>query len=289
MNSTWITLVLTGLLGTAYATGGASWGYGKTNKQAYGPRDWGEVSQYCNGRSQSPINIIRRKAVRKNLRPLIVEFENEQGEVTGTFSNNGHSPTFTVDKAQGGASVVNPIDEQKFILDQFHFHFGCADYSGSEHTVNGRAYAAEMHMVFYNSKYDNAGDAATKPDGLLVIGTFLRKSKTASKELTKLAHSLPNIKTEGSEVNGIQVKLDSLFRGLSSGNRSYYTYKGSLTTPGCYESVRWVVLKTPISIDKRVLKNFRLLQATHGYHHGKLCNNYRPTLPLNGRKVQLKG
>lgn len=49
--------------------------------------------------------------------------------------------------AEGGATVVNPIDEQKFILEQFHFHFGCADDSGSEHTVDGKAYAAEVSQL----------------------------------------------------------------------------------------------------------------------------------------------
>ena len=28
----------------------------------------------------------------------------------------------------------------------------------------------------------------------------------------------------------------------------YYTYKGSLTTPNCYESVRWIVFKKPINV-----------------------------------------
>lgn len=67
---------------------------------AYSPKDWGKVSKYCNGRSQSPINIIGKKAVSRNLRALAVEFDNEKGEMTGTFSNNGHSPTFTVDKGK---------------------------------------------------------------------------------------------------------------------------------------------------------------------------------------------
>jgi hypothetical protein len=30
-------------------------------------------------------------------------------------------------------------------------------------------------MVFYNSKYDKVASAASKPDGLLVIGTLLEK------------------------------------------------------------------------------------------------------------------
>ena len=62
----------------------------------------------------------------------------------------------------------------------------------------------------------------------------------------------------------------------------YYTYQGSLTTPGCNEIVTWIVLETPIKISKKQLKALRSLTDGHG---DPLVNNFRPTQYINGRSV----
>ena len=33
--------------------------------------------------------------------------------------------------------------------------------------------------------------------------------------------------------------------------RKYWTYKGSLTTPPCYESVRFIIFKSPLHVSNR--------------------------------------
>lgn len=35
-------------------------------------------------------------------------------------------------------------------------------------------FSAELHLVHYNSKYGDFGSAADKPDGLAVLGIFLK-------------------------------------------------------------------------------------------------------------------
>ena len=37
-------------------------------------------------------------------------------------------------------------------------------------------------------------------------------------------------------------------------NESFYSYKGSLTTPPCYQSVNWIVLKKPVFIGTNVVR-----------------------------------
>ena len=37
---------------------------------------------------------------------------------------------------------------------------------------------------------------------------------------------------------------------------SFYSYKGSLTTPPCYQSVNWIVLKEPIKLRSFVVRTF---------------------------------
>lgn len=42
----------------------------------------------------------------------------------------------------------------------------------SEHTIDGKHFAAEVHLVHYNLKYGNFSNAVAQPDGLSVIGVF---------------------------------------------------------------------------------------------------------------------
>ena len=66
-------------------------------------------------------------------------------------------------------------------LEQFHCHWGCTSDRGSEHTVDGRSFAGELHLVHWNSsKYSSFGEAAAYPDGLAVLGVFLSVSNDSS-------------------------------------------------------------------------------------------------------------
>ena len=48
---------------------------------------------------------------------------------------------------------------------------------------------------------------------------------------------------------------------------SFYSYKGSLTTPPCYQSVRWIVLKTPIAATKRDVRSLFSCNKIHLYYN----------------------
>jgi carbonic anhydrase len=67
----------------------------------------------------------------------------------------------------------------------------------------------------------------------------------------------------------------------------FYRYRGSLTTPPCYESVQWTVFRQPLTISADQLEAFRTLlyENTSTTPAELLENNYRPTQPLNGRIV----
>ncbi len=43
---------------------------------------------------------------------------------------------------------------------------------GSEHTIDGKEYPAEIHFVHFNKKYGDISTAVTKSDGLAVLGFF---------------------------------------------------------------------------------------------------------------------
>ena len=119
----------------------------------YGPGDWGKVAPPCSGQLQSPINIVSSLAeVNTTHNDLVVNFDNMDGTVTGFLINNGHAPKVIVDNNQGGATVTGgPLGQNMFILQQFHFHFGCNSSAGSEHTLDGKTFASEVGILIYIS------------------------------------------------------------------------------------------------------------------------------------------
>lgn len=64
----------------------------------------------------------------------------------------------------------------------------------------------------------------------------------------------------------------------------YLSYKGSLTTPNCIETVTWMVSTRPVQISSAELAEFRKLKDENG---NLLKHNFRPLQQLNYRKVVL--
>ncbi|KAF4528484.1 hypothetical protein B566_EDAN013031, partial [Ephemera danica] len=53
---------------------------------------------------------------------------------------------------------------------QMHFHWGADNTRGSEHTIDGKSFPLELHVVHYKTEYGTPTNALTKPDGLAVVG-----------------------------------------------------------------------------------------------------------------------
>ncbi len=55
--------------------------------------------------------------------------------------------------------------------------------------------------------------------------------------------------------SGQQVRIRHLsIHGLLPPTTEYMTYEGSLTQPGCYETVTWIVMNKPIYITNEQVK-----------------------------------
>ena len=65
---------------------------------------------------------------------------------------------------------------------------------------------------------------------------------------------------------------------LPDNTDKYYHWKGSLTIPPCSENVEWYLMKAAQYASKNQIEAFRK------YYD----NNFRPTQPLNGRKVEAR-
>ncbi|XP_066025648.1 carbonic anhydrase-like [Pocillopora verrucosa] len=270
---------------------GPQWGYGKSKNLTLGPTDWYKIAPQCAGTAQSPIDLDCY-SLKSNIwkETLAIDFDNEGGLVVGSFTNNGHSPTLAIEKSLGSATLSGgPVGDTVFQLEQFHFHFGCSSFQGSEHTVSGSSYPVEAHFVFYNTSYTDFARAADKADGLTVVGAFFELGSEPNGILSRLKSKFEMIVAEGRSVPVVEtdkIFLKDLVPAFNNGS-PYYTYQGSLTTPPCFESVRWIVLSETAPFSPSQLIMFNRLQSSTGYGDGKMCNNFRPVQPRKGRDVFL--
>lgn len=223
---------------------------------AEGPDRWGALSPKfaacADGRAQSPIDIVNPAAgtealaIKTNLAPGALKIAHHEHVADGI--NNGH--TIQVNYAGGDALTIGA---ETFDLVQYHFH------NESEHTVKGRHYPMEMHLV-----HKSAAGA------LAVIGVFIEEG-AHNAAFDPIWNNLPKQKGVETHYPSVNVDVDKLLPA----NRASYRYSGSLTTPPCSEGVRWIVMTTPIQLSAAQIKAFTDI----------IHDNNRPTQPLNGRAV----
>ena len=104
-------------------------------------------------------------------------------------------------------------------------------------------------MVHYNKEYHNIKAAQEKPDGLAVIGIFVSESNSAENfALKPIFSAIPKvIEFDKTTLINEPIILDHLIPKPYT----FIQYKGSLTTPPCYESVKWILLSNPLHLSSR--------------------------------------
>lgn len=204
-----------------------------------GPDHWAETYPDCALPDESPLDLAG--TVDAPLPALQLDYR----PVEGTIRDTGHA--IQVDAAGGTLRAGDAAAD----LVQLHFHVP------SEHTVDGRAAAGELHLVHR----DTAGV-------LTVVGVLLEAGATPHAYLDSLFAFLPR---EGAEAQAVTVDAARL---LPDG-RSYYAYPGSLTTPPCTGGVRWIVLAAPLPVSAEQI------EALARYHP----RNARPVQPLGSRTI----
>jgi len=262
----------------------AKWSY----EGESGPNKWHLNFPCAGGSHQTPIDIQTDKSLfDQHLAntPLTCKYDSNCFK---NVENTGYGFNVSGEPNAVSSLIGGPIEhEHKFL--QFHFHWGKNDSEGSEHLVDGKPYAAELHIVNWNSQlYESPGEAvkSNNHDGLIVLGIFLKPGKHNS-ELDKLLGPLNEIALKGQKVElKEKLNLEQLFPGVFN----YWSYKGSLTTPPCSECVTWVVFQEPIEVSSEQLSSFRELYSCADLkdccEKTKISFNFRPVCPLNERIVK---
>ena len=199
---------------------------------------------------------------------------------TPTFAVSGYDTTRTMNASNTGHSIYLYVNDNRptlqlgsianivgrttntstytWALQQIHPHWGRSGLvnEGSEHYMQGVAYPMEVHLVHYNTKYGtfSAAVSSGQKDALLVVGVFLTVGSTDLNIMTAWANSIPSL-TQTARPLSTQVNVSDFFNGVGE----FYSYRGSLTTPGCNEIVTWVVMKDT----KSITLDFEQVQECH--------------------------
>ncbi|KAM4038935.1 carbonic anhydrase 12 [Anomaloglossus baeobatrachus] len=258
---------------TQAASEGHSWSY--TGNE--GENSWPTKYSFCGGVYQSPLNfhgsILQYDS---NLKPIQLYGYNSSSTDHFTISNNGHTVSVSLPP-----SMYIDIPPFRYIAAQLHFHWGSlVGHEGSEHCVGGKKFAAEMHIVHYNSKYADVGTAMEVSDGLAVLGVLIEIGSFNS-AYDNIISQLAHIKYKG---QAFQIPGFNVRHLVPESLDEYYRYEGSLTTPPCNPSVLWSVFRNPIFISEEQL----LLLETALY-----CTDRNSSSPVgmidNYRRLQQEG
>ncbi|RWS22122.1 carbonic anhydrase 9-like isoform X2, partial [Leptotrombidium deliense] len=245
--------------------------------------NWPLTFPICNSTQQSPINILSYGV--ESDPTMFLEF----GPFYNTWlqraelSNDG--VTVEVELTGGGSPLVSgtAVNNELYRFQQFHFHWGSEDNVGSEHTIDNVRFPLEMHLVHYNDKYDNIIEAATKPDGLLVLAILFKLSVVNNPFLNPLIIDLGSVRCASRKLDfNNRVILAQL---LPVNTRFFYQYRGSLTTPPCLETVNWIIFPETVPIGIQQMLQFRLLAADKDCRT-VIGDNWRRTQATNSRVVK---
>lgn len=227
------------LPGVALAEG-VEWAY----SGEMGPENWGALDagyEVCaKGVMQSPVDLAAANAVGE------LKLEPSYNAVPLKVTNTGH--TILLDGQGGGAFTEAGV---RFDLVQAHFH------APSEHTIDGKTYPAELHLVHKSESGD-----------LAVLGVLIEEG-AESDALVPLANAPKEVGGEA-EIPGATFDAGAYLPK----DAAIYRYSGSLTTPPCSEGVAWHVFQQPVTASA---EQIAALTAAMGHE------NARPVQGLNGR------
>lgn len=252
---------------------------------------WPQVSPACAGRFQSPVDIrLERTAFCRTLQPLeLLGYElqplpelslsnnGHTGEVSGAGLATPHAVQLTL--PPGLKMALGPGQEYRAL--QLHLHWGTSDHPGSEHTVNGHRFPAEIHVVHLSTAFSELHEALGRPGGLAVLAAFLQESPEENSAYEQLLSHLEEISEEGSKIEIPGLDVSAL---LPSDLSRYYRYEGSLTTPPCSQGVIWTVFNETVKLSAKQLHTLSV--SLWGPRDSRLQLNFRATQPLNGRTIE---
>ncbi|XP_059529669.1 carbonic anhydrase 14 isoform X1 [Myotis daubentonii] len=259
------------------AFGDEHWTYEGPHGQDHWPASFPE----CGGNAQSPINIEKNSVTfDSDLYALQPHGYDQPGTEPLELHNNGH----TVQLSLPPTLYLEGLP-RKYVAVQLHLHWGeRGSKMGSEHQINSKASAAELHIVHYDSdSYNSVSEAMKSPQGLAVLGILIEVGETENPAYEHILSRLHEIRYKGQKTSVPPFSVREL---LPPELAQFFRYNGSLTTPPCYQSVVWTVFSQKVQISAGQLEKLQETLLSREREPAQVLEQtYRVPQPLNQRKV----
>ncbi|XP_003795652.1 carbonic anhydrase 4 [Otolemur garnettii] len=251
------------------------------NQLCLGPSNW---TGSCQKNRQSPIDIVTSKAKEDQTLGHFI-FSGYDKKEKRNVSNNGHSVEVTLKndniEISGGGLPTG------YQATQLHLHWSSEMNAGSEHSIDGKRFAMEMHIV-HNKKVTgtskSAKEAQNTGDDIAVLAFLVKEGPKENEGFWPLVEALAHIPKPGMDT---EMREFSLWDMLPKEEklRHYFRYQGSLTTPNCDETVVWTVFQESIELRRDQILVFSQKLWYDAEQRVNMTDNVRPVQRLGDRTV----
>ncbi|XP_029638913.1 carbonic anhydrase-related protein 10-like [Octopus sinensis] len=252
-----------------------------------GPRYWGllnpEWKMCSEGKQQSPIDIQPKYMLfDPNLKHIVIN----KIKLSGTLRNVGHGIVMDINTTN--ADVVNISEgplSYVYRAYEIKLRYANNDSKGSEHTINGNHFVGEIQIMAYNvDLYPTPKNASQRVKGMAILTAFLELSDQRNKALTPIIESMKNVhEHRGHKATIHHLSLDELIPKTDL----FITYEGSLTEPGCHETVTWIIFNRPIYVSRDQLMTLRTIYTKNKHRPlHSIQTNSRPIMAINHRVIR---
>merc|ERR1711983_66457 len=175
--------------------------------------------------------------------------------MTGDVINDGRQIYFTPTSGGKPSLYGGPLSSTwAYVFDHLEFKFGLTATTGSEHTLDGKQYAMEIQLVFWDQSAHidaTAAGASSNADAVVALSYFVETDGTTDN--SALASIITAVEDEATlrpvdaattgnaqEIASKTLKLKDLLGDIDT-VKDYYYYAGSQTSSTCKQNVKWII------------------------------------------------
>ncbi|CAG5130517.1 unnamed protein product, partial [Candidula unifasciata] len=207
--------------------------------------EWHHEEHTCQQRESkhhSPVNIVTSKSIFRGYSALSLELY-DKANVETILQNNGHTVQISFPKVQleitGGGMIDN------YAAHHLHFHWGSDNEAGSEHYIDSKNFPMEMHIVHFNTMYENLPAALNQRTGVSVMAFMFEIASQDNQSLAAIITKLPSVRKPYSST---PLKLPPMACLLPDNLHDFYQYSDA--SMSVYPRIIWTVFKDTIKISE---------------------------------------
>ncbi|XP_018569032.1 carbonic anhydrase 2-like [Anoplophora glabripennis] len=227
---------------------------------------------------ESPIdlNVAKMKEIDLSLLEW-VNFEVPPKKMKVT--NTGHTIIFSAKWGQERPYITKGPFFGKYVFSNWHLHWGANDMEGSEHTIDGSQYPAEMHVITFKSAYLTQEAALKEQDGCATLVYLFKLQDAPNPAFQDIINVLSSIQKAGTSMRLEPKPINCLLQEFES---DYFFYWGTVSTSGCTHYLMWLICRVPIGVSREQIDTLRFIFDENGE---QLKKNFRGVQPANNRTV----